>query len=524
MTSDSQKEYTIWTGFPRCAGQSHFLVLCLLFSTLISACSSKDIRNEAAVTAEKTETQAVAEVVPEVPQREAEVFNGKIGSLKSEPPRLKKKEKKKPGRFQFSGDEFVKEKGNNPFEKKNDTIIRLRGHAKVGSRNVKMASPQIEIYGDDGHMAYAKGPVEIIDTRNATRITADEALFIRSENRAILRGNAKLVTNIKKKKKPTEKVNLSAAELERNFDSSISIARGNVVATGSNAVMYANTAEFHETRDVILSKSEPRIFSGSDLFLADYIQWDTVRNIAEFEGNVKAYFSRADEGEDEPRKKPAKEKRKAVDSAVKAEAGTLVQQDSLPFGQKLTLRRKVTLDRKAFSAYSEVAEVFGPGGELVRAHDNVVLVNREENTKSYGDNFEWVKQSGQMALSAKKNSKTRTLMFNKKNKPTAEISAASLTRATTAAHPQARGNVKIMQFSRNSSAPPVRMGAEWAEMRRAEKVIRLNGSPYVEGELGRIAARDIILYYEEQRYEMLGILPGLVEKRMNEQNPRGQDE
>ena len=47
---------------------------------------------------------------------------------------------------------------------------------------------------------------------------------------------------------------------------------------------------------------------------------------------------------------------------------------------------------------------------------------------------------------------------------------------------------------------------------------------YVEGELGRIAARDIILYYEEQRYEMLGILPGLVEKRMNEQNPRGQDE
>ena len=61
-------------------------------------------------------------------------------------------------------------------------------------------------------------------------------------------------------------------------------------------------------------------------------------------------------------------------------------------------------------------------------------------------------------------------------------------------------------------------------MRRAEKIIRLNGSPYVEGELGRIAARDIILYYEEQRYEMLGILPGLVEKRMNEQNPRGQDE
>lgn len=491
---------------------------------LALACGSKDIRKDTPVQAEKVEISPVAEVVPQAPQVEGEILNGKIGSLKSEPPKLKKKEKKKPGRFQFSGDEFVKEKGNNPFERKNDTIIRLRGHAKVGSRNVKMSSPQIEIYGDDGHMAYAKGPVEIIDTRNATRITADEALFIRSENRAVLRGNAKLVATIKKKKKPTEKVNLSATELERNFDTSVSVARGNVVATGSNAVMYAKTAEFHEARDVILSKSDPRIFSGSDLFLADYIQWDTVRNIAEFEGNVKAYFSRADDMDDSSRPASAKAKKKAVDSAVRAESGTLVQQENLPFGQKLTLRKKVVLERKSFSAYSDVAEVFGPGGELVRAHDHVVLINREENTKSYGDIFEWVKQSGQAALSARKNSQTRTLLYNKKNQPTAEISAATLTRATSLAHPQARGNVKILQFARDASAPPVRMGAEWAEMRRAEKIIQLNGSPYVEAEMGRIAARDIILYYEEQRYEMLGILPGLVEQRVNEQNPRGQNE
>jgi hypothetical protein len=45
-------------------------------------------------------------------------------------------------------------------------------------------------------------------------------------------------------------------------------------------------------------------------------------------------------------------------------------------------------------------------------------------------------------------------------------------------------------------------------------VILLHGSPYVEGEMGRIGAREIILHYEEQRYEMLGILPGMVEKRM----------
>lgn len=494
-------------------------VVVLIFGVI--ACSSKDVRKDVPQNVVVEEQKKEPEKPATIERPSTEEVNGKIGSLKSEPPKIQKKPKKKSGRFQFSGDEFVKEKGNNPFEKKNDTIIRLKGHAKVGSKNVKMSSPQIEIYGDDGHLAYAKGPVEIIDTRNATRITADEALYIRSENRAIMRGNAKLVATIKKKKKAPEKINLTAAELERNFETSVSIARGNVVATGTNAVMYAKAAEFHETRDLVLSRSEPRIFSGSDLFLADYIQWDTARNVSEFEGHVKAYFSRP---EDEEENRPSARKKRPVDSAVRAEQGTLEQREDLPFGQKLTLRKKVVLERKTYSAYSELAEIFGPGGELVKAHDHIVLINREENTKSFGDDFEWVKKSGHMALTAKKGSQTKTLLLNKKSEPTAEITAASVTRATTTAHPQARGNVKILQFSRDKGSEPVRMGGEWAEMRRAEKIIKLNGSPYVEGELGRIAARDIILYYEEQRYEMLGILPGVVEKKVNEQSTRSENE
>lgn len=489
------------------------------------ACSSKEVRKTDAVPVAK-ENNNNGDKVPELTSESVTPVevNGNPGGLKSEPPPLKKKGKKKPGRFQFSGDEFIKEKGNNPFEKKTDTIIRLRGHARVGSRNVRMSSPQIEIYGDDGHMAYAKGPVEIIDTRNATRITADEALFIRSENRAVLRGNAKLTATVKKKNKPPEKITLTAAELERHFDTSISIARGNVVATGSNAVMYAKAAEFHETRDLMLSRSEPRIFSQSDLFLADYIEWDTAKNMSEFRGHVRAYFSRPDDNEGAREPATVKKGKQPVDSAVKAEEGTLLQDVTLPHGQRLTLRKKVSLVRKTYSAFSDEAEVYGSGAELVKARDHIELINREENTHSFGDVFEWVKLTGYMTLSAKKGSQTRTLLLNKKSTPTAEIIAASVTRANTKANPQARGNVKIIQFSREKSGSPVRMGAEWAEMRRAEKIIKLNGSPYVEGELGRIAARDIILYYEEQRYEMLGIMPGIVEKRYNEPGVRGQDE
>ncbi|HNJ66888.1 MAG TPA: hypothetical protein PKW28_13395, partial [Turneriella sp.] len=150
----------------------------------------------------------------------------------------------------------------------------------------------------------------------------------------------------------------------------------------------------------------------------------------------------------------------------------------------------------------------------VRASDNVTLINREENTRSYGDTFEWTKATGAMALSGRKQNRTRTIFYNKKSVPTAEIAATTVTKAKEKANPQARGDVSIMQFSSDSSAPPVKMGSEWAEVQRDRKVILLHGSPYVEGEMGRIGAREIILHYEEQRYEMLGILPGMVEKRM----------
>jgi lipopolysaccharide export system protein LptA len=119
-----------------------------------------------------------------------------------------------------------------------------------------------------------------------------------------------------------------------------------------------------------------------------------------------------------------------------------------------------------------------------------------------------------MVLSGRKQNRTRTVFYDKKSRPTAEIFATALTRATEQANPQARGDVSIVQFSSDSSATPIKMGSEWAELQRDRKVILLHGSPYVEGEMGRIRAREIILHYEEQRYEMLGILPGLVEKRM----------
>jgi lipopolysaccharide export system protein LptA len=477
----------------------------MLLALAGSACSSKLLKAPPQATgvqeSKGEEINATADTAQPPEPKESAV----IEPLRKDPPKLDKKAKKKRGRFQFSGDEFIKENGTNPFEKKNDTIIKLKGHARISARNVKMSSPVIEIYGEDGHLAYARGPVEIVDTRNATRITADEALFIRSENRAVLRGNAKLVTQLKDRKGSKEKIQLTAQELERNFETSMSIARGNVVATGRSAILYAQSAEFLETQELVRSEDSPRIFSNADIFLADKIQWDLRRNTSEFRGNVRAYFSRPDD--DDRRKKP-------VESAVHAEEGTLQKDDSLPFGQKLTLRRRVSLDRKSYSAYSDVAEVFGAGAELVRASDNVTLINREENTWSYGDTFEWIKATGAMVLSGRKQNRTRTVFYDKKSRPTAEIFATTLTRATEKANPQARGDVSIVQFSSDSSATPIKMGSEWAELQRDRKVILLHGSPYVEGEMGRIRAREIILHYEEQRYEMLGILPGLVEKRM----------
>lgn len=478
------------------------------FALIIVACGSNAVRKPEIPNFETGDDRMKLPAESETHTDEPVGSTASTKSLKNDPPDMKPQKAKKRGRFQFSGDEFIKESGNNPFENKSDTIIRLKGHARLTAKNVRISSPQIEVYGDDGKMAYARGPVEILDTRNSTRITADEALFIRGENRAVLRGNAKLIALVSGKKKQKEKVQLTSAELERNFDSSISIARGKVVATSAKGILYADSAEFVELQDTLRSRENPRIFSGEDLFLADTLQWNIAKNTAEFQGHVRAYFSRADEGQ----------KKKNVDSAVRADEGTLVQDETLLHGQRLTLRKKVSIERKSYSAYSEEAEVFGAGAELVKARDKVLLINREENSKSYGEYFEWLRETGYMSLAARKGQRTRTILYNKKSIATAEIAAASVTRANTVSNAQARGDVIIKQFSKDAKAPPVLMGAEWAEVRREQKIIQLSGSPYVEAELGRIGAREIILHYEDQRYEMLGILPGLVEKRMTESN------
>lgn len=473
----------------------------LFFAACSTTTKKKDITEPAAAEKIGTETVASAERDDTSEPEKTE----ELKPLKNDPPPLKKKDKRKRGRFNFSGDEFIKETGVNPFDKRTDTIMRLTGHARVQSKNLKMNSPHIEIYGDDGYMAYARGPVEIFDTKSATRITGDEALFIRAENRAIIRGHAKLVTYTKSKdkKKKKEKVTINSNELERNFDTSISWARGNVVATTSNSVLYSETAEYDEPNDLIRSDTHPRIFTQTDVFLADKIESNVVKNISEFQGNVKAYFSRED---DKDRKK-----KKKTQSAVRSEEGTLIQDEKLPFGQKLTLRKKVAFEREKYSGYSEEADIYGSGAEWVKARDQVVLINREENSKSWGDNFEWVKATGYLFLGANPGVRTKTLLFNKMNKPSVEIRASTLTRATEKSRPQARGKVNIFQFPKDTAAEPTKMGSEWAEIFREEKIIEMHGSPYVIGSMGRVNAREIILYYAEERYEMLGIMPGVID-------------
>jgi len=438
----------------------------------------------------------------------APVHNSKLGPkpLKSDPPKNQAAKKKKRGRFNFTSHEFIKEKGANPFEGKQDTVMRLNGHAFITSKNMRMNAPVIEIYGDDSHLAWAKGPVDIYDSKTRTRITGNEALFYRHENRGLVRGNAKLVTEAKGKDKKGKKnrITLNADELERNFDTSISLARGQVVATSRDTVMYANLAHYDEPNDLIHSESNPRIFTTNDVFLADKVEWNVAKNRSEFSGHVRAYMSQKSDSKDTKKKKNTM-------SAVRSEEGTLVQDDDQPFGQWLNLRKRVAFERESQSGYSEIADIYGEGADWVKAREKVKLVNKDDRTVSFGDNFEWIQGTGATKLAALNGKETLTIMHNKKNEPTYEIKAATVNRAKEFARPQARGNVKINQIPKDTKTEPTKLGSEWAEFLRDEKIIEMHGSPYVLGSMGRVAAREIILYYEDERYEMLGIQSGVID-------------
>ena len=427
--------------------------------------------------------------------------------LKRDPPEIhSSKKKKKRSRVNFQGDEFVKETGLNPFESRQDTIIKIRGHAEVTSSNIIMRAPLIEIYGDDSHLAWAKGPVELKDKKSGAVLSANEALYIRSENRAVMRGRAKLVYTPRNKNAKTARttVTLNASEIDRHFDVSESEALGNVTATDGKAVFYAKKARFIERENLIESDSEPRIFVDQDLFYSDKMNWQTDKNIARFTGNVRAYFS-AQNGQN----------KRAVSStdtsAVKAGKGELVMKDD-PAEQVIILEKNVSIERKDFAATADKANIKGAGGDVIKGFGRVFLHNKVDRTQSRGDYLEFVKETGFGELSANKGNTTQTILFDKKNQPQSELYAMRLTRATTHAHPQARGNVVLKQVGTkgDTARDQGNLGSEWAEIRQDEKLIQFYGRPYVEGKVGRVYAREIILYYEEARFEMSGISTGQV--------------
>ncbi|HRP69312.1 MAG TPA: hypothetical protein PLY93_07260 [Turneriella sp.] len=477
------------------------------------ACRSPQARNEKSENLSTIEgSQDLVEEPKEANTPTDTPLHETKGSLKKDPPQIKKTKKEPKGRFNFSGDEFIKESGSNPFEKKNDTVMRIRGRAKVSTKNLRMVSPQIEIYGSDGRYAYAKGPVELVDTKNNTRITANEALFLRSENKAILRGDTRLQTRINKKKKDIKKelITLTANEMERRFDTATSLARGNVIVKTEDGVLYANEVEFFETQNLVRSSSSPRIFTTTDLILADAIEWNITEKKTEFYKNVKGFFNRQ-------RSDIKRKDNDSVETTARADNATLFQDENSTFKQRLILRNRIIIERGEFKAFADEAEIFGAAADLIKAKNKIRIINHDEKSESFGDFFEWHKKSGYTSLSARPHFRTRTILYDDKGAETVEIQSATATRATTDSQPQARGDVRILQREKDkaTTSTSANMGGEWAEINPDEKIIRLYGRPYIEGEMGRIAARNIILYYEERRYEMLGIEPGLVEKQMN---------
>ncbi len=69
-------------------------MIVLLIAITAIACSSKEIRKDTPAPPENNGIVPVPEIALERPQVNGEIGNGRIGTLKNEPPKLKKKDKK----------------------------------------------------------------------------------------------------------------------------------------------------------------------------------------------------------------------------------------------------------------------------------------------------------------------------------------------------------------------------------------------------------------------------------------------
>lgn len=425
----------------------------------------------------------------------------------------------------YSGHQFVREVKYHPRAGRKTVILAIRGNARIIRGPNTIRSQSIEVIGEDADLALARRYVNIHDSEQNTTLTGGYGEYIKSEQRALVK-NKPTVTHIHPKTKV--KTMLTADEIERRFATAQTSCYGNVVLRGKEFVVFAEKAVYYEKEDRVEMTGVPRIFHQKSVYIADKITFFNSKKKGYLEGNVQIWMTTEENDRQKKPQNTATDKKGVVTSIIYAQRAVYEYGPLVYLGRKTTLvgseNRPVVIQRPDSHTRAGQVEAWGEGPTRIKVTRDIRMKYKVDNTLILAESALHDKFFSSTELKAAKdadgiNRRPVVVFFDDGGDPSGYVEARIIEKGALSSKLQARGQVEIEMLEKEMSSDnidravlkkngSVRISGEWAEYDPDKKEAHVYGNPNIKQGGQVMYSREIIVYPQEKRFEMLGSIHG----------------
>ncbi len=413
-------------------------------------------------------------------------------------------EEKKLYPVRYSARRLIREKKYIPLIQKNGILITLQGAAKVNHSATQLLAHTIYVIGENGEIVLIKHPLKIIDRENETVLTAGYGEYRRYGRKAYVKKNPRIEYGSGR-----EKLQMEADVMNHYFQSGVTKAEGNVKIYKQDMVGYGTEAVYERDKDRANLTGNPRIFDKENVYSAKNMYFFRKQEKVLLQKEVKVLITQVEGKNDE------NDGSKVI---------TTVESDLAEYvtGSRIYLKKKVTFigtAQRPVHVTREDSETtclhlvgWGEGLQELEMRDSIEIVYKRDGTRLYGEKAHYWKVPGTVKVEsvtteAGEKKRPYAVFFNKKKKKTGKLSAESMERNLAVNKTYARGDVEVELYSADPGQV-TRLHGQWAEMSEEKSEVYLYGDPYIDQGNEKIYAREIVVFPDENRVELIGSLHG----------------
>lgn len=396
----------------------------------------------------------------------------------------------------YRGDVFVREIKYHRRVKKKTPVLTIKGNVRVSQGSTVLYARKIEIVGNNGEFILAPQGVRVVDKN--TQVQGNYAEYHRNSKRVFLKGNCKVRSGRK------QKVEIRSNEMEYDFLSQVSYARGNVTTKAHPYSGTSKQAMYQQKLDLFRFVGDAFVYHETTTYHAQEISLQQKTNAIEMKHNVSIWHYEYE----------GKEK-KSTNHIIADHAKRTGQGKELKTELFSNEKKQVQLTNDEIFFHANYAVLYGE--QQLEATGNITVTDRKEGhyiraekASSSADGkiiqfFSVVKSQNNIVPNI-------VLMDQDKN-PSVSIQAHHLEKNSVIKKWNARGQMQaeILSFEnkeRNNEnytrKESIWLGGEWAEMKEGSTDVYLFGSPYVTQENKKIYSREIIINKDKRTVQLKG--------------------